>query len=275
MSMVTSCPGCATTFRVTPQQLQAQHGKVRCGRCAEVFDAFKALATLPDRPAPEPVAIASTPPDVPTAGKETPAPDAPPNTDPAATVQAEPQGALPFVTAEPAPVPLALELPAYRPQRRRLLWIAVGLVLLLALGAQALFRYRTEVASQVPELRAPLEHACAALGCSVGFPQRPDLLSIEGSDLQVADPAQPNRIVLTATIRNRAAVTVSHPAIELTLTNAQDQTVARRVFMPTEYVGAAAALAAGMVPNAETGVRLELDTGDLKAAGYRLFLFYP
>ena len=31
---------------MTPPQLQAQHGMVRCGRCANVFDGFKTLATL-------------------------------------------------------------------------------------------------------------------------------------------------------------------------------------------------------------------------------------
>src|SRR5215203_2424656 len=50
MSIVTRCPACATTFRVTPVQLQAQHGMVRCGRCGQVFDGFKTLATLPDPP---------------------------------------------------------------------------------------------------------------------------------------------------------------------------------------------------------------------------------
>src|SRR3990170_6732434 len=48
MSMITQCPSCGTTFRVTPQQLQAQHGMVRCGRCAHVFDGFATLATLGD-----------------------------------------------------------------------------------------------------------------------------------------------------------------------------------------------------------------------------------
>ena len=48
MSMITKCPSCATTFRVTPPQLQAQRGMVRCGRCAMVFDGFKTLATLRD-----------------------------------------------------------------------------------------------------------------------------------------------------------------------------------------------------------------------------------
>ena len=49
MSMTTQCPDCSTRFRVTPQQLQSQQGLVRCGRCAKVFDGFKALATLPEQ----------------------------------------------------------------------------------------------------------------------------------------------------------------------------------------------------------------------------------
>ena len=48
MSMVTQCPACGTSFRVTPPQLQAQHGMVRCGRCAQVFDGFETLATQRD-----------------------------------------------------------------------------------------------------------------------------------------------------------------------------------------------------------------------------------
>ncbi len=63
MSMATRCPACSTVFRVTPPQLQSHRGKVRCGRCAHVFDGFAALVTLPDQspaeprgPAPENVA---------------------------------------------------------------------------------------------------------------------------------------------------------------------------------------------------------------------------
>lgn len=41
--MLTRCPGCTTTFRVTPEQVKARHGKVRCGRCQNVFDAIEHL----------------------------------------------------------------------------------------------------------------------------------------------------------------------------------------------------------------------------------------
>ena len=56
MSLITQCPNCATTFRVTPLDLQAHGGDVRCGRCAHIFNGYSMLATLrelePARPAP-------------------------------------------------------------------------------------------------------------------------------------------------------------------------------------------------------------------------------
>lgn len=43
MSLVTRCPSCTTAFRATPEQLSAREGRVRCGKCATVFDGIKAL----------------------------------------------------------------------------------------------------------------------------------------------------------------------------------------------------------------------------------------
>ena len=53
----------------------------------------------------------------------------------------------------------------------------------------------------------------------------------------------------------------------------QDRMIARRIFSPREYAKGAD-LNRGMVPNEEVTVKLHLDLGDLKAAGYRVFLFY-
>ena len=43
MSLVTSCPACGTMFRVVPDQLKISEGWVRCGHCAEVFDATERM----------------------------------------------------------------------------------------------------------------------------------------------------------------------------------------------------------------------------------------
>ena len=39
MSQITRCPSCATSFKVVADQLRISQGWVRCGHCAEIFDA--------------------------------------------------------------------------------------------------------------------------------------------------------------------------------------------------------------------------------------------
>ena len=36
--MLTRCPACGTRFRARPEHLQAAAGRVRCGRCGQIFD---------------------------------------------------------------------------------------------------------------------------------------------------------------------------------------------------------------------------------------------
>ncbi|HEY9103607.1 DUF3426 domain-containing protein [Chitinimonas sp.] len=55
MYHITRCPNCRTSFRVTDAHLAAFDGKVRCGRCAFVFDATEHLVgDAASRPAPAP-----------------------------------------------------------------------------------------------------------------------------------------------------------------------------------------------------------------------------
>ncbi len=49
--MKTRCPDCSTSFDVTPVQLNARNGKVRCGVCSAVFNAYDhAIEEEPDFP---------------------------------------------------------------------------------------------------------------------------------------------------------------------------------------------------------------------------------
>src|SRR6188768_1563254 len=43
MSLITRCPACGTMFKVVPDQLRISEGWVRCGQCAEIFDATSNL----------------------------------------------------------------------------------------------------------------------------------------------------------------------------------------------------------------------------------------
>jgi predicted Zn finger-like uncharacterized protein len=46
VSLAARCPACRTAFRVVPDQLRISGGWVRCGRCADVFDANETLFDL-------------------------------------------------------------------------------------------------------------------------------------------------------------------------------------------------------------------------------------
>ena len=41
--VLTQCPNCQTTFRITSEILRVAHGQVRCGRCHTQFDALERL----------------------------------------------------------------------------------------------------------------------------------------------------------------------------------------------------------------------------------------
>ena len=53
MSLATRCTACGTIFRIVEDQLRVSDGWVRCGRCAEIFDAREMLFDI-ERDAPPP-----------------------------------------------------------------------------------------------------------------------------------------------------------------------------------------------------------------------------
>ncbi|MGQ0577812.1 MAG: DUF3426 domain-containing protein [Betaproteobacteria bacterium] len=154
------------------------------------------------------------------------------------------------------------------------LWMSLSLLLLALLATQAAYAFRTELMVQVPQSRKYYERACEWFGCTVVKPRLSRYLHIEASDLKAPDPARPSEIELMLAVRNRAPVEQDFPAFELTLTNSQEQTIARRVFLPAEYLPWTDS-ADGLKAGTELPIRLFLDTGELRAAGYRLYLFYP
>jgi hypothetical protein len=174
----------------------------------------------------------------------------------------------------PPPEQLSLEDQFAGAARRRGArgWAAGTVLLGFLLGAQAVHLYRGELAARYPVLKPHLAQFCDWLGCTVAPPQRPKQIAIEASDLQATDTARPGIIRLTATLRNHAGHELGYPAIDLVLTNTREHTLARRIFLPNEYLDRGRDVAAGIPANAEVTVRLDLDTGDLNPAGFRLDL---
>ena len=250
MSLVTRCPVCGTAFRVQSSQLAAHSGTVRCGKCGGVFNGVAALVEDDERLTLEPS---------PQLGLFDPSrggPDASPRGD-----AAVPEFLVDEVTS----------------RRSRWLWALAALLALCAIAVQVAYRFRAEIGAAWPSAREPLRELCRGLGCEVSLPRRPELMSIDSSELQ-ADARREGLIVLNAVIRNRARFPQDYPALELTLTDEGDRPVLRRVLSPRDYLErnrADALTREGIAGGTEAALRLLLDTSRTRATGYRLYLFYP
>ncbi|MDA8109327.1 MAG: zinc-ribbon domain-containing protein [Betaproteobacteria bacterium] len=177
----------------------------------------------------------------------------------------------------PAPRGLPPEFqPKPRPRARfTLVWALVSLLAVAALTLQLALYWRSDIAARSPQARPALAALCVALDCELHLPRRPDLMSIESSDLQ-AVAQHDNVIVLNATIRNRAPFPQEFPSLELTLTDEQDRPVVRRVLAPADYLAATRArLQQGIAAGGEAVARVYFDASRVRATGYRVYLFYP
>lgn len=308
MSFITRCPSCGTAFKVVADQLKIADGWVRCGHCQQVFDATQdlqpAFAPLspPAPTSPEASSQPSAPPSMAATeprGNAVPEPVPEPQPWPESDRQ-EPRyagyDAVPSdetggvdaagdPSAERDPVVAQAEAPAQEPSfvrraRRRAFWrrpavrvtlalLALGLTVLLV--GQTAWYWRDAWAARYPAARPALTAFCDRLGCTIAPPRRPQDVLIESSVLL---RRAPDRYSFHLVVRNRADTEVAAPALELTLTDLQDQVLVRRVWSSDAWPQPLQRLA----PGAEWPLHLELAFDHPDAArmtGYRAVLFYP
>jgi predicted Zn finger-like uncharacterized protein len=152
------------------------------------------------------------------------------------------------------------------------LWAAGVFLLFVLLLTQLTYLLRVELAAILPGMRPALVAACRPFGCSVPFPQQAELINIESSGIE-ATPGHENQITFNALLRNQSNTTLDYPVLSLTLNDTQDQPMARRYFTPLEYLPRDESIKTGFLVNHELGIKLHLNTGDIRPSGYRLELF--
>lgn len=241
MSLVTTCPQCLTSFRVSKEQLAASQGKVRCGKCQHVFDALARLGEVPVRNAEKPV------------------------------FSQQPVTRPPRVVSDTAPKK-KLASRRSKPKIPRWLLVILAIILLLAAVSQALYYLRTPIVAHWPVLRPHLVAACEVLQCTIGLPREAELLAIDDSDMQ-EDAERAGVIHLSATLVNNAPFVQAYPLLELTLTDAYDKPVIRRALSPAEYLPGQDT-SQGILPGESVQIRLALTAGEATVAGYKVFVTY-
>lgn len=181
--------------------------------------------------------------------------------------------------AEPA-LPAAEAEPGFvRQARRKAFWhsTAVRGMLLLAcvtaaggLATQMLWQKRDALAVQYPSLQPVLRTMCLAAGCKLQARREISDVVISSSGFkQMQDQHQ---YLWSLSLENRSEVPVAMPLAELTLTDAQDKPLLRRV-VELVPLGAPSQLRG----HEEWSVSVPVQVQELSApvAGYRALVFYP
>lgn len=179
-----------------------------------------------------------------------------------------------------APTPARAEEPSFvRAARRQAFWrsapVRVSLWVLCVLltgllAVQIAWHERDRLAAQTPALRPLLIQLCAALDCELHPYRHIAAVLIDSSGLSKGGPGDSYQ--LQVTLKNTSAVDVAMPALELSLTDAQEAVLVRRVLLPDEW-GGPAVLPAASEWSVRTPVALQGAASQL--SGYRVLAFYP
>jgi predicted Zn finger-like uncharacterized protein len=232
---------------------------------------------------PEPVhALAPEPPASEPPWAETVAPEQPVIAEPSLPMPEDEPALATSRSMEPRPVAdHAPEVSFMRDGNKRTFWqrrgvrivlLVVLLLLLLALAAQVLIHERDRIAAVEPGARPALLALCALSGCALSPLRQIESIVIESSSFT---STRADTYKLAFSLRNNALLDLAMPAIELALTDAQDQPVIRRVILPSEFGAASHPLAAGSEWSSSVALNVKASANMDRIAGYRMLAFYP
>jgi predicted Zn finger-like uncharacterized protein len=292
MSLKTRCPACDTVFKIVPDQLKISSGWVRCGRCAEVFDAAShavasdAATVWPQVSTPAVAAsnqavtydisaLKNTPKNIADEAINTPA-------TAISSIKKENNKEIQIDKEE-------TDLSFVRMAKNKVFWqrtavvrglraASVGLIGLLFF--QVVFSQRSHLAATNPAFKTGLEALCQTLGCVIEPFKNIDAFKIDSSSFQKsqqtsADTTQGENFALKLAIKNNTELAVAMPAVELTLTDTNDKPVLRRVLLTKELGFSGDTLSANGDWTGTVAVVVMPSSTKTAISGYRVLLFYP
>jgi hypothetical protein len=146
------------------------------------------------------------------------------------------------------------------------------LVLVLGVTGQIAYDERDRIVAYEPSLKPWFQTICQSLKCTISPLRRIDSVAIDSSSFS---KLRAGEYRLNLTLKNTATVALAVPAVELTLTDTQDQPVVRRVFSSAELGAKSDTLAAGAEWPASVAMAVKITSAADRIAGYRVLAFYP
>ena len=190
--------------------------------------------------------------------------------DTPAEVQADLQTDTQIDTPAPDFLTRAAQAQRWQQPRARLALASAALLLSAALAVQAMHHHRDLLAVRWPAARPALTTWCGWVNCRIELPRRVDDITVESTSL-THGAAGSDAFKLSVTLRNRGVVPVALPSVDLSLTDAAGQLVARKALAPSDFRATSLALAAG----SDATLQLMLSAGSARVTGYTVEVFYP
>ena len=249
--MYTQCPECLTIYKIGANVLAEGHGSARCGHCAAVFDTLRSLTEqLPGEPFQQLQARSAA--------------DAPPQLSVPALRPAPSQQQTSLFDPDDRQRPASrrAHAPAFaharrsHPPARNWPWTVGVSTLLMSLLAQLAYAERASLLDDA-RVRPWLDRACAELGCRLPLRHDPVRLQLLSRDIR-PHPSVTSALIISATLRNDADFAQAFPAVEITLSDLDENRIAMRRFLPQEYLGDSRNLISGMAPGATAALVFEV-----------------
>ncbi len=302
MNLTTRCPACKTAFKVVPDQLKISSGWVRCGRCAEVFDAS---ANLVPEGALHVIKV-KKPNDLP---KDLPQPSASPKPKISTSPHESSHTSISNIASQYAPPHTSTsddvarrsrqdenptahdvsDLAFVRDANKKAFWqhgTTIRLTILslifftLLLTIQVTYDQRNHFAAKSSGMYRTLTTACDYLNCVIQPDTQIDALKIDSSSFQKVQSTIEGEISeLKVSIKNNATSPIAAPALELSLTDVNDKAVIKRVLSVKELSFKEPTIPA--LSESQVSVRLLINLSHStpieksQITGYRVLAFYP
>lgn len=249
--MYTRCPACHTVHPVNAALLAQGNGRYRCGKCNKTADALESLFD-----------------DWPDAGERPPAAAELPVLGLPIDLEKAKQSRL-----EPSEAALTGQEESVEPavsdnKTLRAAWIAAAVILAVTVTFKLTDLGDTELFEDLG-----INTALVDLGL-IDPPATPPFRDLDSIHLVSRElktnPAQAGRLLLSATIVNRAAKTQPFPDLEVTLFDATGEQLATYAFTPSDYLAQGSMKGAGMAPQAYLPLSLDLEDPGVQAVGFEL-----
>jgi predicted Zn finger-like uncharacterized protein len=271
--MYSQCPECLTIYKLGAAELSQGHGSVRCGHCAAVFDA---LRTLTEQLPPEPVNQLE---EIPGGGAlpQLSVPALRPISTKQQGTLFDPDDRLGRTEKPARHVPPRTQTPTFArirhvaPIQRNWPWTLGACLLLLTLVAQISYAERTVLLDD-SRTRPLLDRACASIGCRLPLRHDPATLQLLSRDIR-PHPSVPNALIISATLRNEATFPQAFPAVEITLSDLDENRIAMRRFLPQEYLGDSRGITNGLAPGGTAALVFEVADPGKNAVAFEFKFF--